>query len=53
YNGIWKLNDKFSLLCEIGSAKPLLRGHDFYFNIGNKNFQEVVCHNERFGGNDE
>ncbi|POG77884.1 hypothetical protein GLOIN_2v1767453 [Rhizophagus irregularis DAOM 181602=DAOM 197198] len=53
YNGMWKLNDKFSLLCEIGSAKSLLRAHDFHFNIGNKNFQEVVCHNERFGGNDE
>ncbi|CAB4446415.1 unnamed protein product [Rhizophagus irregularis] len=53
YNGMWKLNDKFSLLCEIGSAKSLLRAHDFHFNIEDKNFQEVVCHNERFGGNDE
>ncbi|CAB4411209.1 unnamed protein product [Rhizophagus irregularis] len=23
------------------------------FNIGNNTFQEVVCHNERLGGNDE
>ncbi|CAB4479981.1 unnamed protein product [Rhizophagus irregularis] len=30
-----------------------LRSHDIQFNIGNDTFQEVVCHNERLGGNDE
>ncbi|PKY62876.1 hypothetical protein RhiirA4_551336, partial [Rhizophagus irregularis] len=30
-----------------------LRSHDIQFNIGNNTFQEVVCHNERLGGNDE
>ncbi|CAB4411182.1 unnamed protein product [Rhizophagus irregularis] len=27
--------------------------HDIQFTIGNDTFQEVVCHNERLGGNDE
>ncbi|RIA90436.1 MIR motif-containing protein, partial [Glomus cerebriforme] len=30
-----------------------LRSHDFTFTINNKTFQEVVCHKERTGGNDE
>ncbi|PKY59854.1 hypothetical protein RhiirA4_482961, partial [Rhizophagus irregularis] len=30
-----------------------LRSHDIHFTIGNDTFQEVVCHNERLGGNDE
>ena len=30
-----------------------LRSHDIQFTIGNNTFQEVVCHNERLGGNDE
>ncbi|RIA82714.1 hypothetical protein C1645_834943 [Glomus cerebriforme] len=30
-----------------------LRSHDVQFTIGNDTFQEVVCHNERLGGNDE
>ncbi|RIA82715.1 hypothetical protein C1645_834944 [Glomus cerebriforme] len=30
-----------------------LRSHDVQFTIGNDIFQEVVCHNERLGGNDE
>ncbi|RIA89054.1 hypothetical protein C1645_825422 [Glomus cerebriforme] len=30
-----------------------LRSHDVQFTIGNDTFQEVVCHNERIGGNDE
>ncbi|PKB95461.1 hypothetical protein RhiirA5_386002, partial [Rhizophagus irregularis] len=31
----------------------VLRSHDIQFTIGNDAFQEVVCHNERLGGNDE
>ncbi|PKY42764.1 hypothetical protein RhiirA4_540636 [Rhizophagus irregularis] len=34
--------------CEV-----FLRSHDIQFTIGNDTFQEVVCHNERLGGNDE
>ncbi|GBC02564.1 hypothetical protein RclHR1_04690015 [Rhizophagus clarus] len=30
-----------------------LRSHDIQFTIENDAFQEVVCHNERLGGNDE
>jgi len=30
-----------------------LRSHDIPFTIGNNTFQEVVCHSERLGGNDE
>ena len=30
-----------------------LRSHDIQFTIGNDTFQEVVCHSERLGGNDE
>ena len=30
-----------------------LRSHDIQFTIGNDAFQEVICHNERLGGNDE
>ncbi|GBB92159.1 hypothetical protein RclHR1_19740001 [Rhizophagus clarus] len=29
------------------------QGHDIQFTIGNDTFQEVICHNERLGGNDE
>ncbi|GBC02569.1 hypothetical protein RclHR1_04690020 [Rhizophagus clarus] len=30
-----------------------LRSHDIQFTIGDDTFQEVVCHDERLGGNDE
>ena len=30
-----------------------LQSHDVQFTIGNNTFQEVVCHKERLGGNDE
>ena len=30
-----------------------LRSHNIQFTIGKNTFQEVVCHNERLGGNDE
>ncbi|PKY24761.1 hypothetical protein RhiirB3_509253 [Rhizophagus irregularis] len=30
-----------------------LRSHDIQFTIENNTYQEVVCHNERLGGNDE
>ncbi|PKY42761.1 hypothetical protein RhiirA4_540633 [Rhizophagus irregularis] len=34
-------------------GEEFLRSHDIQFTIGNDTFQEVVCHNERLGGNDE
>jgi hypothetical protein len=36
-----------------GGQYEFLRSHDSQFTIGNDTFQEVVCHNERIGGNDE
>ncbi|GBC02567.1 hypothetical protein RclHR1_04690018 [Rhizophagus clarus] len=30
-----------------------LRSHDIQFAVDNDTFQEVICHNERLGGNDE
>ncbi|PKC05795.1 hypothetical protein RhiirA5_400737 [Rhizophagus irregularis] len=38
--------------CQNGKYE-FLRSHDIQFTIGNNIFQEVVCHNERFGGIDE
>ncbi|CAB4495333.1 unnamed protein product [Rhizophagus irregularis] len=35
------------------SQNSFLRSHDVQFTIGNDTFQEVVCHSERLGGNDE
>ena len=35
------------------SQDVTLRSHDVQFVIHNNNFQEVVCHNERLGGNDD
>ena len=35
------------------SPVEFLRSHDIQFTVGNDSFQEVVCHNERLGGNDE
>ncbi|POG77871.1 hypothetical protein GLOIN_2v1473635 [Rhizophagus irregularis DAOM 181602=DAOM 197198] len=35
------------------SEEVFLRSHDVRFTIGNDTFQEVVCHNENLGGNDE
>ncbi|PKC05079.1 hypothetical protein RhiirA5_378910 [Rhizophagus irregularis] len=34
-------------------GEEFLRSHDIQFTIGNDTFQEIVCHNERLGGNDE
>ncbi|CAB4388967.1 unnamed protein product [Rhizophagus irregularis] len=36
-----------------GRQVEFLRSHDIQFTIGNDTFKEVVCHNERLGGNDE
>lgn len=34
-------------------AKLILRSHDFTFTLANKDYQEVVGHDKRIGGNDE
>lgn len=34
-------------------TKLILRSHDFTFTLANKNYQEVVGHDKRMGGNDE
>src|ERR1051325_4502884 len=44
---IYKKNDNTN------GEDVILRSHDVQFTIGNDTFQEVVCHNERLGGNDD
>ncbi|CAB4411170.1 unnamed protein product [Rhizophagus irregularis] len=46
------LNNYTEVGCRGGQVE-FLRSHDIQFTIGNDTFQEVVCHNERLGGNDE
>ena len=36
-----------------GNKEEFLRSHDIQFTIGIDTFQEIVCHGERLGGNDE
>ena len=55
-HGYLKSNDiiNLSIKKSYGNDKyEYLRSHDIQFTIGNDTFQEVVCHNERLGGNDE
>ncbi|RGB36358.1 hypothetical protein C1646_758176 [Rhizophagus diaphanus] len=54
--GYLKSNDiiNLSIMKSYDNNKvEFLRSHDIQFTIGNDTFQEVVCHNERLGGNDE
>jgi hypothetical protein len=55
HQGYLKSNDiiNLSIIRRDNSQNIFLRRHDVQFTIGNDNFQEVVCHNERLGGNDE
>jgi len=50
--GIMKMHDDNGSPIQNGQVE-FLRSHDIQFTIGNDAFQEVVCHNERLGGNDE
>jgi hypothetical protein len=52
HQGYLKSNDIINLSIENNDVK-FLRSHDIQFTIGNDTFQEVVCHSERLGGNDE
>jgi len=54
--GYLKSNDTINLSIKKtydNSQVEFLRSHDVQFTIGNDTFQEVVCHKERIGGNDE
>ena len=55
--GYLKSNDIINLsvkkIHDNNSPVEFLRSHDIQFTIGNDTFQEVVCHSERLGGNDE
>ncbi|CAI2173177.1 5420_t:CDS:2 [Funneliformis geosporum] len=55
--GYLKPNDIINLSTTVQKQKGCilqsLRSHDFQFNVEDDSFQEVVCHNERLGGNDE
>jgi hypothetical protein len=63
HQGYLKSNDIINLsikrsydnngICVQDGLNEFLRSHDVQFTIGNDTFQEVVCHNERLGGNDE
>ncbi|CAB4479950.1 unnamed protein product [Rhizophagus irregularis] len=62
HQGYLKSNDIVNLSikkCNINDGRfqdnqvEFLRSHDIQFAIGNDTFQEVVCHDERLGGNDE
>ncbi|PKY21352.1 hypothetical protein RhiirB3_524958 [Rhizophagus irregularis] len=56
HQGYLKSNDIINLSIEkshVNNRVEFLRSHDIQFTIGNDTFQEVVCHNERLGGNDE
>ncbi|CAG8738449.1 14140_t:CDS:2 [Funneliformis caledonium] len=54
YQGYLKSNDTINLsIKNYKGQQVFLRSHDLQFTIGNDTFQEVVCHNERLGGNDE
>ena len=49
---IKKMYDNYGRSSQYGQVE-FLRSHDIQFTIGNDSFQEVICHNERLGGNDE
>ena len=52
--GYLKSNDIINIsIKRHDGKKEFLRSHDVHFTIGDKTFQEVVCHNERLGENDE
>ncbi|PKB96016.1 hypothetical protein RhiirA5_472686 [Rhizophagus irregularis] len=56
HQGYLKSNDIINLSIEnsfYNNKVEFLRSHDIQFTIGNDTFQEIVCHNERLGGNDE
>lgn len=55
HQGYLKSNDTINISVNnlIGGPVRFLRSHDIQFAIENDTFQEVVCHNESVGENDE
>src|SRR3954454_13732482 len=56
HQGYLKSNDIVNLSIKKsydGNKEEFLRSHDIQYTIGSETFQEVVCHGERLGGNDE
>ena len=53
HQGYLKSNDIIHLSTLKYGQKVFLRSHEIKFTIGDRSFQEVVCHDERLGGNDE
>ncbi|GBB96134.1 hypothetical protein RclHR1_02690019 [Rhizophagus clarus] len=56
HQGYLKSNDIINLSIKKtygNGGYDFLRSHDIQFTIENDTFQEVVCHDERLGGNDE
>ncbi|GBB96136.1 hypothetical protein RclHR1_02690021 [Rhizophagus clarus] len=57
HQGYLKSNDTINLNYRNDNSYCIqggfLRSHDIQFTIGNDTFQEVICHHERLGGNDE
>ena len=54
HQGYLKSNDIINLSVKKRYSSVLfLHSHDLQFTTENGDFKEVVCHNERLGGNDE
>ena len=55
HQGYLKSNDVINLSIEntVRNQQEYLRNHDLHFTIENNTYQEVFCHDERLGGNDE
>jgi len=62
YYNQWKLKHKLENhqgylksgdIINLSVNDKFLRSHDVQFTVEDKTFQEVFCHSERLGGNDE
>ncbi|RIA80404.1 hypothetical protein C1645_866876 [Glomus cerebriforme] len=53
HHGYLKSGDTINLSIIKDNCDEFLHNHDVQFTIGNDTFQEVFCHKERLGGNDE
>ena len=63
HRGYLKSNDVINLsikrsyddngCCTLDDRVEFLRSHDIQFTIGDDSFQEIACHNEKLGENDD
>ncbi|GBB91306.1 hypothetical protein RclHR1_01850016 [Rhizophagus clarus] len=65
YSAAWKLKMRNStnnctrvksqdrIILQNNDYNKVLRSHELEFNLNDKSYQEVFCHDERIGGNDE